>query len=62
MGSKGGIESLLALYSDDAIIENPFISYLANQEQGNCCAKEELRQLFKIALVDRKPKKIAGCW
>ncbi len=54
--SKNDVEALLALYSNNAIIESPLIPHLLKTDRGVCEGKEELRKLLLI-VAERKPTK-----
>lgn len=52
--SNNDIEALLALYTDNAIIESPLISHLLGTDIGICRGKQEIRKFVEI-VVKRKP-------
>ena len=40
--SNNNVEAFLALYTEDAVIESPLITYLLGTEQGICYGKAAL--------------------
>ncbi|QBR83815.1 nuclear transport factor 2 family protein [Legionella israelensis] len=52
--ANNDIESLLELYSDDAIIESPLIPHLLETDSGILRGKSELRLLIE-KVAERKP-------
>jgi len=53
--SRNDVESLLALYAPDAILESPLIPHLLKVERGICRGHQEIRRLFEV-LAQRKPQ------
>lgn len=53
--ANNDIETLLTLYSPDAIIESPLIPHLLGIEKGICQGHQELRKLLEI-VKERKPE------
>ena len=49
-----GVEDLLALYAEDAIIETPLIPHLMGTERGICEGHEEMRPFLR-EVARRKP-------
>ncbi|MCC2666703.1 MAG: nuclear transport factor 2 family protein [Gammaproteobacteria bacterium] len=48
------VDGLLALYSENVVLESPLIPYLLGKATGICEGKKELRELLVIAAA-RKP-------
>lgn len=46
--SEKNIDSLLALYNEDATLESPLVRHLLKTEEGVCRGKDELRKLLTI--------------
>jgi hypothetical protein len=46
--ASNNIDALLALYTDDLIIESPLIPYLLGTESGICQGKESLKKLLTL--------------
>ena len=42
------MDTLLSLYTDDAVIESPLIPHVLERDSGICKGKEEIRQLVEI--------------
>lgn len=49
-----GVESLLNLYAEDAVIESPLIPHLMKVDRGICTGREQMRPFF-AAVGRRKP-------
>lgn len=52
--ASDNIDALLALYTDDVIIESPLIPYLLGTKGGVCQGKAELKKLLEL-VAERKP-------
>jgi hypothetical protein len=53
--SNNDVEALLALYSEDTILESPLIPHLLPNHNGICQGRKELRKLVEI-VAQRKPE------
>ena len=52
--ANNDVDGLLALYTDDVIVESPLIPYLLGITRGVCEGKTAFRRLLEIA-AERKP-------
>ncbi len=53
--SKNDMESLLALYSDNTIVESPLIPHLTGSKNGICTGKEEFRKVLEMVAAQKPP-------
>lgn len=53
--TNAAIERLLALYTQDAILESPLIPHLTGNDSGMLRGHEEIRKLLRI-VAQRKPR------
>lgn len=54
--TTNNVDALLALYSEDAVLESPLIPHLLGMKSGICRGAHEIRKLLEI-VAQRKPAK-----
>ena len=50
---KKDVEALVALYTDDAVIESPLVSYLLRTERGICSGKDAIRAFIPKVFINQ---------